>query len=160
MEHLRHRLSDLLLLLLGTLETQQEGQALQPAEILKLVSGAGYQAQDLQDLWDWLQDRRDAAERPQWLSSQQVGRASRRALRQMGPREDEAVTVPAFGYLLELVRTGQITAEQMESLIQFAQLVPDGPLSSRELCLLWERIMVGERATGASGPGRWNNPIH
>jgi len=78
----------------------------------------------------------------------------------MGAREDEVVTVPAFGYLLELVRTDQITAEQMESLLQFAQLVPGQPMSPGEISGLLERVVVSERDGWSSGVAGWSDRAH
>ena len=152
MEHLRDRLRHLLLLLLGALNSQREGADLHPSEVLALLTSAGYGEADLDELWSWMQSRwSPAAEGPVWLSSQLYGRAGPRTLRQMGTREDEVVTVPAFGYLLELVRSGQISAEQMESLLQFAQLVPGGPLALADLAPLLERVIVSDRRGWAGG---------
>jgi hypothetical protein len=81
-----------------------------------------------------------------WLSSRLVNRAGEQTLRQPGQREDELLTPGAFGYLLDLVRTEQITAEQMESLIQFAQLAPGGPLTVGELGSLMDRVVFAEPA--------------
>jgi uncharacterized protein Smg (DUF494 family) len=161
MEHLRERLSRLLLLLLGTLESQRDGLALEPEEVMKLLAGAGYGEQDLQDLWNWLHGRwTPTGQQPAWLSSQLGARASQEALRLMGAREDEVVTVPAFGYLLELVRTDQITAEQMESLLQFAQLVPGQPMTPGEISGLLERVVVSERDGWSSGAAGWSDRAH
>ncbi len=152
MEHLRDRLRRLLLLLIGALDRQREGAELHPGEVMTLLQGAGYGEADLTELWQWLQSRWSTGdEAPVWLSSQLYGRAGPRTLRQMGSREDEVVTVPAFGYLLELVRSGQITAEQMESLLQFAQLVPGGPLAPGDLAPLLERVIVSDRRGWAGG---------
>ena len=46
--------------------------------------------------------------------------------------------------LLRLVRTRQITAEQMESMIQFAQLAPEGPLSPGDLTPLLDRVVFDD----------------
>jgi hypothetical protein len=152
MENQRNRLRRLLLLLLGALDRQREGLELHADEVMTLLEGAGYAEADLDDLWRWLQARgAAAADEPAWLSSQLCGRASPCTLRQMGTREDEVVTVPAFGYLLELVRSGQISAEQMESLLQFAQLVPGGPLATGDLAPLLERVIVSDRDGWAVG---------
>ncbi len=148
MPYLRQRLSRLLLVLLGTLDRADARQDLQPSELMTLLSGAGYQEQDLQDLWSWLQGRwSPSAEQPNWLSSRQAAKATPRALRLLGEREDDLLTVPAFGYLLELVRSRQITAEQMESIIQLTQLVPGGPLSAGDIAALLEQVMLAEQSS-------------
>ena len=142
MEHLRERLRNLLLLLLEAIDARQEGQAMLPDDLREMISAAGYGEQEMSELMSLLNGRWAASsEEEAWLSSRQLGRASRHSLRQMGPGEDELITVPAFGYLLDLVRTEQLTAEQMESLIQFAQLAPSGPLTTRDLSQLVDRVV-------------------
>lgn len=157
MDHLRYRLGRLLLLLMGTLDSRREELDLAPDEVMTLLEGAGYGEQDLQDLWQWLHGRWAPAEgRPAWLSSSLYAEASSQSLRLMGTSDQDAVSVPAFGYLLELARTEQITGEQMEALLQFAQLVPGGPLSTGEVTRLLERVVAGERGGwygDAGGPG-------
>ncbi len=75
----------------------------------------------------------------------------------MGQREDELLTVPAFGYLMGLVTSRQISAEQMESLIQYAQLAPDAPLGPDDLAPLLDRVVFAEQSSDAGlagGSGR------
>jgi uncharacterized protein Smg (DUF494 family) len=161
MEHPRHRLSRLLLVLLGALESPHARQDLQPADLLALLAGAGFGEQDLHDLWRWLRSRGHVeAERETWLSSEVAGRAGRATLRAFGPREDELLTVPAFGYLLELVRSGQITAEQMEALIQLAQIVPETPLSRWDVAHLLEQVIAGEHARWRGAPSPAAGGVH
>ena len=157
MEHLRNRLRDLLLLLLEALDTRQDGPVSDPEDVRQLIAAAGYGEQEMQDLLTWLQDRQRSDDTEEtWLSARLVARAGHKTLRQMGSREDELLTVPAFGYLLDLVRTSQITAEQMESMIQFAQLVPDGPLTPDDLSMLLDRVVFAERHTGPDRIGHAN----
>ncbi len=157
MEHLRNRLRDLLLLLLEALDTRQDGPVSDPEDVRQLIAAAGYGEQEMQDLLTWLQDRQRSDDTEEtWLSARLVARAGHKTLRQMGSREDELLTVPAFGYLLDLVRTSQITAEQMESMIQFAQLVPDGPLTPEDLSMLLDRVVFAERHTGPDRIGHAN----
>jgi hypothetical protein len=156
MEHLRDRLRNLLLLLLEALDGRRDGPDVGPAEMREMVAAAGYGDEDMLELLDWLRSRwePDAAGEA-WLSTRLVGRASEVALRQMGQREDELLTPAAFGYLLDLVRTGQITAEQMESLIQFAQLAPEGPLAPADLATLVDRVVfAAPSGWGVTDPGR------
>lgn len=155
MEHLRTRLRELLLLLLEAIDARQEGGGMGLREIREMSAAAGFAEQDMQDLLNWLHDRWEpAAGEPAWLATRLVGQASAGSLRQMGPREDELLTPGAFGYLLDLVRTGQITAEQMETLIQFAQLVPDGPLTTGDLDSLMDRVVFAPRNAHAAETGR------
>jgi len=154
MEHLRHRLRDLLLLLIESLVDDEDQAGAGGLELRALLSAAGLQDEDLHDLLAWMGDPagHDGLPDDAWLTARRYGRASDGALRLMGQREDEFLTVGAFDYLLRLVRTGQITAEQMESLIQFAQLVPDGPLTEGELTPLLDRVVFADR-TGEAALG-------
>ncbi|HOX26402.1 MAG TPA: hypothetical protein PLL30_07450 [Candidatus Krumholzibacteria bacterium] len=160
MEHLRYRLRKLLLLLLEAVDARQAGSACAASDLPGIIAAAGYGPQDLADLLAALHGRwHPQADRPAWLAAQRVARPSRQSLRQMGPREEELLTVPAFGYLLDLVRTGQITAEQMETLIQFAQLVPDGPLTPAELGPLLDRVIgAGREDRRSRGLGGGDRP--
>lgn len=144
MEHLNRRLRRLLQILLGVLDSPSPPASLLPGEFVALLSGAGYGEQDLQDLWRWLRGRWEpTAEGPAWLSSRLAAKAHSQSLRSLGMREDDLLTVPAFGYLLELVRSRQISAEQMEALIQLSQLVPGGPLSAQDIAQMLEQVMLG-----------------
>jgi uncharacterized protein Smg (DUF494 family) len=157
MEHLRHRLRDLLLLLLDSLGEDGDQSDTGRDELRALLTGAGLATEDLHDLLAWLSTAASDEELSDeaWLTARRYARASAGALRQMGQREDELLTVPAFDYLLRLVRTGQISAEQMESLIQFAQLAPGGPLSPGELTPLLDRVVFADRRDEMSlGPER------
>jgi len=161
MEHLRYRLRKLLLLLLEAVDPRREGDAISAGDLPQVITAAGYGPQDLADLLAALHGRWEPQRGGEvWLAARQCARASRRALRQMGDREDELLTVPAFGYLLGLVRTGQITAEQMETLIQFAQLVPDGPLTPHDLSPLLDRVVFAERAPDRPGGPRAHGRPH
>jgi uncharacterized protein Smg (DUF494 family) len=154
MEHLRNRLRDLLLLLLEAMDARQQGEETAPEEVRAMITAAGYDEDDLQELLTWLQGRWQPEDGgPSWLSSRQVGQASADALRQPGPREDEILEPAAFGYLLGLVRTRQITSDQMESLIQYAQLAPGGPLSVGDVSMLIDRVVLQTPDTPAPRPG-------
>ena len=160
MEQLRNRLRNLLELLLEALDARQEGVNYGSDEMQEIVAAAGYRDEDMQELLAWLQNRwapgmidsgmvdpvmgDSGTGESTWLSSRLVNRAGGQTLRQPGQREDELLTPGAFGYLLDLVRTEQITAEQMESLIQFAQLAPGGPLTVGELGSLMDRVVFTE----------------
>ncbi len=78
--------------------------------------------------------------------------ASRTAVRLQAEPERDVLSVPAFGYLTTLVRTGQITAAQMETLIQFAQRLAESPLAPGDLDPLLDHIVFAHRA----GPLRWH----
>jgi len=149
MEHLRHRLRELLLLLLEALAASADRPA-EGEDLRALAATTGLEERDLHDLLAWLDELwPDDEPGDAWLSARRYARASEGALRQMGQREDELLTVPAFDYLLRLVRTGQITAEQMEALIQFAQLAPGAPLDTRDLTPLLDRVVFAGRRGGA-----------
>ena len=157
MEHLRTRLRDLLLLLLEAIDARQEGAESGTREIHEMIAGAGFGEQDMRELLGWLQARWEPAMgEPAWLATRQVNRASAGALRLMSPHEDDLLTPEAFGYLLDLVRTDQITAEQMESLIQFAQLAPDGPLTVHEVDALMDRVVFVPGDDHATATGRFD----
>lgn len=74
-------------------------------------------------------------------------RPGRGTVRLQAEQEREVLTVPAFGYLMDLVRTEQISAQQMESLIQFAHQVAGDPLDTADLAPLLEHVVF-------SGGGR------
>ena len=160
MEHLSPRLRDLLLLLLEAIDARQEGRGAGLREIHEMVSAAGFGEEEVEGLLTWLHARWEPGDgEPAWLAARQLGQASARALRQPGQREDELLTPEAFGYLLELVRTRQISWEQMETLIQFAQLSPDGPLTARQLDPLVDRVVLAQEDEGRAVPGRFDR-IH
>ena len=157
MEHLRHRLRDLLLLLIESLVDDDDQAGAGGQELRALLSAAGLGDEDLHDLLAWVGDPtgHDGLLDDAWLAARRYGAASDGALRQMGQDEDELLTVGAFDYLLRLVRTGQITAEQMEALIQFAQLAPGGPLTAGDLTPLLDRVVFAGRPGGSAlGPER------
>ncbi|MBD3221117.1 DUF494 family protein [bacterium] len=148
MEHLRTRLRRLLLLLLDALENREDEHRVSSADLRELMRAVGLDDDDLEELLQWSGQRSLIEPGEAWLSANLVNRASDSALRLMGQREDELVTVAAFGYLLRLVRTRQITAEQMESMMQFAQLVPEGPLSPGDLSPLLDRVVFHDPGRG------------
>lgn len=159
MEHLRNRLKHLMLLLLDVLDEREHAHSVTMDDLSDLLGRSGVSDKDLEDLLSWLRNRGPANTSGEvWLSARQCNCASDGALRVMGPREDELLTPAAFGYLLGLVRTGQIAAEQMESMIQFAQLVPDGPLERSDLPPLLDRVVfqdgLDERLAGVLDGGR------
>jgi len=160
MEHLRTRLRHLLLLLLDALEDRDEEQALSVADLRELLGGAGLAEDELSELLHWFHDRNAHLGDESWLSAQRVELASDQALRQMGSEEDSLLTVPAFGYLLKLVRTRQISAEQMEMLIQFAQLVPDGPLGLEDLPPLLDRVVFTDQPGSSPAYGIGSDRAH
>jgi hypothetical protein len=151
MEHLTIRLKRLLLLLLDALESRDDEHAMSAADLRELMLAVGLGDEELDALLSWSRDRWAAETEDTWLAASLHGRASISALRQMGAREDEFLTVPAFDYLLRLVRTRQITAEQMEALIQFAQLAPEAPLTPGDLTPLLDRVVF--RDADAAWPG-------
>jgi uncharacterized protein Smg (DUF494 family) len=160
MEHLSPRLRDLLLLLLEAIDARQEGTGTGLREIHEMVAAAGFGEQEVEDLLTWLHARWEpAAGQAVWLAAQQFAQASPGSLRLMGPREDELLTPEAFGYLLELVRTRQISWEQMETLIQFAQLSPDGPLTAQQLEPLVDRVVLVPEDERRAPSGRFDR-IH
>jgi hypothetical protein len=75
-------------------------------------------------------------------------RPGRGTVRLQAELEREVLTVPAFGYLVNLVRTGQISAEQMESLIQFAHQLAGNPLDPADLAPLLEHVVFARGHRG------------
>jgi hypothetical protein len=144
------------MLLLEVLAMPREEHEAGGEELRALIAGAGLEEEDLHDLLTWLGARDTDGELGEaWLSARRYARASEGSLRLMGQREDELLTVPAFDYLLRLVRTGQITSDQMESLIQFAQIAPGGPLTPGDLTPLLDRVVFSDRRDdSALGPER------
>jgi uncharacterized protein Smg (DUF494 family) len=155
MEHLSTRLRELLLLLLEAMDARQESESAGVREIHQMVAAAGFGEQEVEDLLHWLRSRWEPEPgETAWLTTRQVAQASVGALRQLGAREDELLTPEAFGYLLGLVRERQITAEQMETLIQFAQLSPDAPLTTAHLDELVDRVVLAPEHHPATAAGR------
>lgn len=148
MEHLTTRLRRLLRLLREALEQQDDVQAITSADLRELMRSVGLADEELDELLALTATRAPVATREAWLTASMFDQASEAALRQMGANEDQLVTVAAFDYLLRLVRTGQITPEQMESLLQFAQLVPEGPLEPRDLTPLLDRVVFRDSEAG------------
>lgn len=149
MEHLRTRLKHLLLLLLDALERGDKDQVLTVADMRALLGAADLDDDDLSELLHWFHDRSLGDLGESWLAARRLDLASDQSLRLMGQREDEVLTVPAFGYLIGLVNARQISAEQMESLIQYAQLAPDAPLGPEDLAPLLDRVVFAERSPEA-----------
>jgi len=148
-EHLRTRLKHLLLLLLDALERGDDDQILTVADLRALLGAADLDDDELAELLHSFHDRHLGDLGESWLAARRLDLASDQALRLMGPREDEVLTVRAFGYLMGLVNARQISAEQMESLIQYAQLAPDAPLGPEDLAPLLDRVVFADRTSDA-----------
>ena len=140
------RLGHLLLLLLDALENRDDDDAFTVGDLRELVRAAGLGDADLDDLMQWFAERRGDDPDLVWLAASRLHQPSERSLRQIGPGEDEALTIPAFGYLLGLVSMRQISAEQMETLIQHAQIAPGAPLAPADLEPLLDRVVFREDA--------------
>ena len=145
MEHLRTRLKHLLLLLLDALERGDDDQILTVADLRALLGAADLDDDELAELLHSFHDRQLGDLGESWLAARRLDLASDQALRLMGQREDEVLTVRAFGYLMGLVSARQISTEQMESLIQYAQLAPDAPLGPEDLAPLLDRVVFADR---------------
>jgi uncharacterized protein Smg (DUF494 family) len=146
--------------MLDALENREDEHRVTAADLRELMRAVGLDDDDLEELLQWTGQRPLLEPGESWLATNLVNRASDSALRQMGQREDELVTVAAFGYLLRLVRTRQISAEQMESMMQFAQLVPEGPLSPRDLSPLLDRVVFHDPGQGWIDGGEAHGRAH
>jgi uncharacterized protein Smg (DUF494 family) len=140
METGRDRLKSLLIILLEVIGAGEGPVRLDRKRFEDRVLAAGFDDEDLSDVLDWLQN--------QWLPVVQplAGAAPDRTLENArGPRllgEDERAYLDpdAFGLLLGLQAAGEITRQQMESLIGYASLVADTPLSRSAMGELVDQI--------------------
>jgi len=154
MEPLRDRLRRLLTLLLEVLDDTGGDLELDAADARELAAASGFDQEDLDRLQAWLRGHRDPLGLDDAADPLEPGLPrSRGSVRLLSAPEADALSVGAYGYLVELVHRGQITAGQMESLIQFAQLTGAGPLAPADLEPLLDHVLF------ASGrrPAYWQS---
>jgi uncharacterized protein Smg (DUF494 family) len=154
MESAQQRLKNLLLILLESLATYGDGLALDRRRFHDLAAAAGYDAVDVGGILDWLEGQWLSGSRP-WLSAEPVANmGSPSGVRCYGDPDRQALEPAAFGYLLRLVKAGQLSRGQMEQLLQHAGLVAATPLDNRELDVLIDQVVFGRAASGADfAPG-------
>ena len=144
MEPLRDRLRRLLTLLLEALDDSGELE-LDAADARELAVASGFELEDLDQLQAWLHGQREPLELAAAAEPLVPGaERSDASVRLLSGFEAASLSVPAFGYLVELVHRGQISAAQMESLIQFAQLTGVGPLAPVDLEPLLDHVLFAQ----------------
>jgi uncharacterized protein Smg (DUF494 family) len=146
MESRRDDLRNLLLYLLAALD--QEAAGADGDALADLADQHGLESLDIAALLEWIESRWPVGDGVAFglePSCQQPGQGT---VRLQAELEREVLTVPAFGYLMDLVRTGQISAEQMESLIQFAHQLASNPLAPGDLAPLLEHVVFARGRRG------------
>jgi len=151
METARERLKDLLIILLEAVSSPGSELGLDMQKFREMVADAGYDVADLGGLLSWLKSQMNPlgpfAETR--LFVEEIARS--RGVRLYGEEERGFLTPPAFGYLLELLLSGQISRSQMEALIHHASLVADLPLQLPELVELIDQVCFQARGRSHSG---------
>ncbi len=140
METARERLKDLLIILLEAVSTPGGELGLDTQKFRQMVAEAGYDVADLGGILTWLKSQMNPRGTlgGAWPPLEEVVRSH--GVRLFGEEERACLTPAAFGYLLELVLTGQISRSLMEALIHHASLVADLPLQRQELIQLIDQV--------------------
>ncbi len=146
MESRRDDLRNLLLYLLEALD--QEDAGADGAALADLADAHGLESLDIAALLEWIESRWPVGDIAGYGAEPPCQRPGRGTVRLQAELEREVLTVPAFGYLMDLVRTGQISAEQMESLIQFAHQLAGNPLDPADLAPLLEHVVFARGRGG------------
>jgi uncharacterized protein Smg (DUF494 family) len=146
METRRDDLRNLLLYLLEALDQEDAGAS--GEALADLADEHGLESLDIGALLEWIESRWPVGDVLGFAVEPPCQRPSWGTVRLQAELEREVLTVPAFGYLVDLVRTGQISAEQMESLIQFAQQLVSSPLAPADLAPLLEHIVFARGRRG------------
>lgn len=157
METVRERLKQLLMILLEAIETGEEPGRLDRGLFADRIGQAGYDVAEIGGILDWLEDHWLAAARAEARDLPEAPAAAG-GLRAFGENEQQFLTPEAFGRLLDLRRNGQITAQQMESLIHYASLVSETPVDRSELEQLLDRLLFSFPGRPSGEPpaaGRW-----
>jgi uncharacterized protein Smg (DUF494 family) len=144
METRRDDLRNLLLYLLEALDQEGAGGD----ALAELADEHGLESLDIGALLEWIESRWPVGDTLGFGLEPPCQRPGRGTVRLQAELEREVLTVPAFGYLMDLVRTGQISAEQMESLIQFAQQLVSSPLAPADLAPLLDHIVFARGHRG------------
>lgn len=152
MESTRQRLRNLLIILLEAIASGEEDVWLDRQRFQDLVAAAGYDDSDIDGVLDWLEDQWLPVARGAWPATGAERMSDSRGVRLFGEDEREFLTPDAFGYLLSLRRAGQITHQQMETLIHYASLVSLLPLERQEVDQLLERVLFSPPGRDPLGP--------
>lgn len=142
----RDEIRNLLLYLLAALD--QEAAGATGDDLADLADDHGLESLDIAALLEWIESRWPVGEILGYGLEPPCQRPGLGSLRLQAELEREVLTVPAFGYLMDLVRTGQISAEQMESLIQFAHQLASNPLDPADLAPLLEHVVFARGRRG------------
>ncbi len=157
MDTVRERLKQLLIILLEAIEAGEEPGRLDRGLFADRIGRAGYDEAEISGILDWLEDHWLAAARAEARELPDAP-ATAGGVRAYGENEQEYLTPEAFGRLLDLRRRGQITPQQMESLIHYASLVSETPLDRGEVEQLLDRILFSFPGRAPGDPpaaGRW-----
>jgi hypothetical protein len=139
-------LRKLLLYLLAALDQETTGAG--DGDLAELAAAHGLENLDVASLLEWIESRWPVGEIPGFGLEPPFQRPGQGTVRLQAELERDVLTVPAFGYLMDLVRTGQISAEQMESLIQFAHQLASVPLDPADLAPLLEHVVFARGHRG------------
>ena len=154
MESAQQRLKNLLLILLESLAARGDALALDRQRFQELAAAAGYEAEDVGGILDWLEDQWTSGARLWWSAESAASPGSSSGVRCYEGPDRQALEPGAFGYLLQLVAAGQLSRGQMEQLLHHAGLVAATPLDKRELDVLIDQIVFGRMTYGADfAPG-------
>lgn len=158
MESVRERLKTLLIILLESLTPDGASGRLDRGLFDLRLEAAGVAAGELDDLLEWLQERRP--DETLTLATAPEAEGSR-GVRIYEEGERDLLTADAFGYLLTLRRDQRLSWPQMESLLQYASLVAETPLTRSETCFLLDQFIFTFPGRGSLGPlARRTGTVH
>jgi uncharacterized protein Smg (DUF494 family) len=150
MHAVRERLKQLLILILEALA--EDGRRVTPdVGLREALQTAGIDAEDVVGLLAWFEDQPPGAAQT-WLTSRSVQLPARWTVRLQTEEERRYLSPGAFGYLLRLRGDGQISWQQLETVVQVASLAGDRPLEREELGEILEHVLV------SMGPTRLQTP--
>jgi uncharacterized protein Smg (DUF494 family) len=155
------QLRDLLMILREALGDPGSGDAGRRTDLQDRLAAAGYDGPTLQVLLDWVASLSHSPLHPDWMDAGLSEGAAGYGVRFYGEQEQQVFTPPAFGYLLDLCQEGQITRQQMESLIQYASLVSMAPLDRRGVEHLLDQVFFASFGSdSAHDPADRPGPFH
>jgi uncharacterized protein Smg (DUF494 family) len=141
MDSLPERLKNLLIILLDAFESCGENPPLDRRRFWEKIAAAGYDESEIGHLLGWLQMLGSTSAWQQGEGLPVAENLPGRGTRFFGESEREFLTPPAFGYLLELCRAGQISPQQREILIHFASLVSLEPLDTEDIQQVLDQVL-------------------
>jgi uncharacterized protein Smg (DUF494 family) len=110
------------------------------SDLLKL----GYSEAEITSAYSWMMDHIRGAERTLFRKLP----TSATAQRLLSPAERYRFTSGAYGYLLELVHSHQLSFSQFELLVDQANQLPSWPVTSEQLQLLAAAVMFADTTGG------------